>query len=93
MAVSILLKIKNKFGKSAFKIGLILLGICIVCYVLSFAQMLLPISLTAKGVLWFIFFGTAKTLQYTAITIMGADGFLKLKKMWKERKKSPDDNQ
>lgn len=88
MASGILLSIKTKLGKSAFKIGLILLGFCILFYILSFAQMLLPISVTAKGVLWFILFGMAKTFQYTAIVIMGADGMLKLKKMWRERKQN-----
>lgn len=88
MSIGILLRIKNKLGKSAFKIGLILLGFCILCYIISFAQMMLPINITAKGVLWFIFFGMAKTLQYTAIVIMGAEGMLRLKQMWKDRKQS-----
>ena len=40
------------------------LALCVPCYILSFAQMALPISATAKGVLRFILFGAAKTFQY-----------------------------
>lgn len=48
--------------------------------------MLLPISVTAKGIIWFIFFGLAKTLQYTAILILGAAGVARLKAIIQRRK-------
>ena len=38
-----------------------------VFYILSFAQMALPISAAAKGVLWFVLFGMAKTTQYAGL--------------------------
>ena len=41
--------------------------------------MLLPVSTTAKAVLWFVFFGLAKTLQYTAILILGTTGIARIK--------------
>jgi len=56
-------------------------------YILSFAQMLLPISAAAKGVLWTVLFGMAKTCQYGGLTILGVEGYQRLKD-WMRRKKS-----
>lgn len=72
--------------KLSFRTGVIILIICAICYAISFLQMLLPISLTAKGVLWFIFFGLAKTAQYTALLIIGVEGVKKLKQKFKRKK-------
>ncbi|MBR4364434.1 MAG: hypothetical protein IKP33_05840, partial [Prevotella sp.] len=47
---------------------------CIPFYILSFAQMLLPTSVAAKGILWTILFGLAKTCQYGGLTILGVEG-------------------
>ena len=63
----------------SFRTGVIVLCICIPCYILSFAQMLLPISQTSKGALWVVFFGLAKTFQYGSLTILGVDGYKRLK--------------
>jgi phosphoglycolate phosphatase len=41
--------------------------------------MALPISATAKGVLWFILFGLAKTTQYAGLAILGVEGWRRLK--------------
>lgn len=57
----------------------IVLLMCIPFYVLSFAQMALPISVEAKGVLWFSLFGLAKTCQYGGLTILGVEGVKRLK--------------
>ena len=62
----------------SFRTGVWVLVACAIFYVLSFAQMLLPISAAAKGVLWFILFGMAKSAQYTALAIIGADGIRRL---------------
>ena len=68
--------------------GVIVLLCCIPFYVLSFAQMLLlPISAAAKGVLWTILFGLAKTCQYGGLTILGVEGYVRLKN-WLKRKKT-----
>lgn len=48
--------------------------------------MALPISATAKSVLWVVFFGLAKTLQYSGITILGANGLKRLKQYFKRKK-------
>lgn len=48
--------IKQWLQGLSFRTGVIVLLCCIPFYVLSFAQMLLPISVAAKGVLWTIFF-------------------------------------
>ena len=42
--------------------------------------MLLPISVSAKGILWTILFGLAKTCQYGGLTILGVEGYKRLKK-------------
>ena len=57
----------------------------------SFAQMLLPISVTAKGVLWTILFGLAKTCQYGGLTILGVEGYKRLKNKLKRKDKNSDD--
>lgn len=49
-------------------------------YLSSFAQMLLPISAAAKGTLWVIFFGLAKTAQYSALLILGKAGIESIRK-------------
>ena len=65
----------------SFRTGIIVLGLCIPCYIISFAQMALPISSTAKGILWTIFFGLAKCTQYAGLTILGTEGLKRLKQI------------
>ena len=48
--------------------------------------MLLPISAAAKGVFWTILFGLAKTCQYAGLTILGVEGYQRVK-AWMKRKK------
>lgn len=79
-------KIKALLGRLSFRTGIVILGVCIICYIASFAQMLLPISNAAKGVLWFILFGLAKTTQYTALAILGVEGWRKIKQKIKGKK-------
>lgn len=74
-----LLFIKHWLQRLSFKTGVIILVLCVPFYILSFAQMLLPISVSAKGLLWIIFFGLAKTCQYGGITIIGVEGYQRLK--------------
>ncbi len=45
-------KIKTWLQSLSFRTGVIVLLCCIPFYILSFAQMVLPISAAAKGVLW-----------------------------------------
>ncbi len=79
-------RIKNFLQRLSFRTGVIVLLCCIPCYILSFAQMALPISAATKGVLWFILFGMAKTTQYAGLTILGVEGIRRLK-AWRERKR------
>lgn len=79
-------RIKAWLSHLSFRTGVIILALCIPCYILSFAQMMLPISNTAKGVLWFILFGMAKTTQYTGLTIIGVEGWKRLKEWFKRDK-------
>ena len=69
----------------SFRTGVIVLAMCIPFYVISFAQMALPLSLSAKSVLWVIFFGMAKTAQYGGLTILGAKGIRRIKDYWRSR--------
>lgn len=79
-------RIKAWLSRLSFRTGVIILALCIPCYILSFAQMMLPISNTAKGVLWFVLFGMAKTTQYTGLTIIGVEGWKRLKEWFKRDK-------
>lgn len=76
--------IKEWLQSLSFRTGVIVGIACIVSYLLSFAQMLLPISVTAKGILWTVFFGLAKTAQYSAILILGKTGIERLKKAYRK---------
>lgn len=76
--------IKQWLSGLSYRTGVIVLLCCIPCYILSFAQMALPISVEMKGVLWFILFGMAKTFQYGGLTILGVEGVKRLKNKFKK---------
>lgn len=79
----LLSRLKLWLCRLSFRTGVIVLLSCIPCYILSFAQMALPISASAKSALWFILFGMAKTLQYGGLTILGVEGVKRLKQYFK----------
>lgn len=79
-------KIKRWLTGLSFRTGIIVLSVCGLCYIISFAQMLLPISASTKGVLWIVFFGLAKLTQYAGLLIIGKTGLEKLKNWRKNRK-------
>lgn len=78
-------KVKQWLAGLSFRTGVFVLVICILCYIVSFAQMLLPISATLKGILWFVFFGFAKTAQYSGLLILGKAGIERIK-TWRNKK-------
>ena len=45
----------------------------------------MPISAAAKGVLWTVLFGMAKTCQYGGLTILGVEGYNRLKCYFKHK--------
>lgn len=79
-------RIKQWLSALSFRTGVIVLLICIPLYIISFAQMALPISATLKTVLWVIFFGLAKTAQYAGLLILGAEGVKRLKAYFSRRR-------
>ena len=79
--------IKSWLSKLSFRTGVMVLLMCVPFYIISFAQMALPISASLKGVLWVIFFGLAKTAQYGGLTILGAEGLKRIKAYWKKCRK------
>ena len=80
----LLMHIKEWLSELSFRTGIIVLISCVIFYIISFAQMLLPVSIAAKGALWAVFFGLAKTAQYTALLIFGKEGLSRLKKWWRK---------
>lgn len=78
-------RLKTYLQKLSFRTGVIVLLLCIPFYILSFVQMTFPISVQAKSVLWVVLFGLAKTFQYSGITILGVEGFKKVKKIFKRK--------
>ena len=80
-------RIKNWLSLLSFKTGVIVLSLCVPCYIISFAQMALPISAATKSILWVVFFGLAKTFQYGGLTILGAEGVKRIKSYFKRKKK------
>ncbi len=83
---NLLKKVKLWLQSLSFRTGVTVLLCCIQFYILSFAQMLLPISAAAKGVLWTVLFGLAKTCQYGGITILGVDGYNRVKDYLRRKK-------
>lgn len=79
-------RFKQWLGRLSFRTGIVVAALCIISYIVSFAQILLPISATMKGVLWTVFFGLAKTFQYTALLILGSAGLTQAKAMSKCQK-------
>ena len=84
--LSIIGQVKNFLSRLSFRTGVVLAILCVICYIVSFAQMLLPISIAAKGVLWAVFFGLAKSFQYSALAVLGVEGMKRVKQWWKNRK-------
>jgi len=78
--------IQEKLSRLSFSTGVIVLSLCLLFYFLSFAQFTLPISTSLKGILWAVFFGLAKTCQYTALAILGKEGYKRLKQYLKRLK-------
>ena len=64
----------RRFAALPPRIGIIALVLCALFYAASFLQMLLPITVATKSILWIILFGLAKTAQYTAVAILGKEG-------------------
>ncbi len=79
-------RLKQWLQSLSFRTGVIVLLLCIPCYAFSFLQMLLPLSAAAKSVLWVVFFGLAKTFQYGGLTILGVEGYKRLKEKLKRKK-------
>ena len=72
-------EVKLSLAKLSFRQGVVVLIVCVLLYVASFAQMALPISAKAKSVLWIVLFGCAKTAQYTGLAIVGVEGWRRIK--------------
>ena len=79
--------LKSLLSKFSFRTGVIFLIVCVLCYIISFAQMLFPISASAKSVLWIVFFGLAKVTQYLGLAIVGVEGWQRIKSYLHLRRK------
>ncbi len=80
---------KEWLSRLSFRTGAIILLMCVPFYILSFTQFLLPISVGAKSILWIVLFGFAKTTQYSGLTILGVEGYKRLKSqviVWRNKK-------
>lgn len=74
--------IKQWLQGLSFRTGVIILVICVMCYIISFAQMLLPLSDNTKFWLWVAFFGLAKATQYMALLVLGMEGWRRIKRLF-----------
>ena len=77
-----LLQIKRYLSKLSFRTGVVVLVSCLFFYLLSFAVLAMPFSAGLRGALWTVFFGLAKTTQYTGLIILGAEGVKRLRKIF-----------
>ena len=86
--------IKTWLQGLSFRTGVIVLALCIPFYILSFAQMAIPtkyLSVETKGILWVVLFGMAKTCQYGGLTILGVEGYRRVKAWLKVNKGKQED--
>ncbi len=83
--------IKAWLAKLSFSTGVVVLVFCVLFYLLSFVQALLPISAEAKSVLFIVFFGMAKTAQYSGLAIVGVKGWQRIKSWFKRNKESHEE--
>lgn len=88
-----IMRLKVFFAKFSLRTGIFILLSCVPLYILSFAQMKLPISPLWKSILFVLFFGLAKVAQYGGLIIVGAKGLKDLKIKLLERKQNLDSNQ
>lgn len=70
--------VKHYLSGLSFRTGVIVFVVCVLLYILSFAQLLLPLSAATKSTLWVVLFGMAKAAQYAAIAILGVEGWRRL---------------
>jgi phosphoglycolate phosphatase len=81
-------RLKTVLQSLSFKTGVIVLLSCIPFYILSFLQAVLPISASTKVILWTVLFGMAKTCQYAGITILGVEGYNRVKSFFKRSREA-----
>ncbi len=78
--------IKAWLAKLSFRTGVVVLVFCVLFYLLSFVQALLPLSAEVKSVLFIVFFGLAKTAQYSGLAIVGVKGWQRIKSWFKRKR-------
>ena len=81
-------RLKTVLQSLSFKTGVIVLLSCIPFYILSFLQAVLPISASTKVILWTVLFGMAKTCQYAGITILGVEGYNRVKSFFERSREA-----
>lgn len=76
------LQVKARLSRFSFRTGVIVLSLCVPCYLISFAPLLLGGAMSGgeKGMWWVVWFGLAKTFQYAGLTILGVEGWRRLKR-------------
>lgn len=84
-AKALLNGLRQWLAQRSFRTGVVVLLLCVPCYVLSFAQLGLDIPTSAKAVLGFVLYGLAKTFQYAGLGILGTQGMKRIKAWWKRR--------
>ncbi len=93
-------KIKHWLSKLSFRTGVIVLALCVPCYLISFFPVipwvkdlwpLTVMSAYGKWLWWVVWFGFAKTFQYGGITILGVEGFKRVKSFFKRKKNTTED--
>lgn len=78
---------KAYLAQFTFRQGVVVLVICVLCYIASAVQALLPFSAATKSVLFIIFFGMAKLTQYVGLAIVGVEGWRRIKAYFRLRKR------
>lgn len=78
-------RLSARLAALSFRTGVIVLSVCLLCYIISFAQMLLPLPVWLKGALWATFYGCAKASQYAALLILGKAGFQRIRSFFSRR--------
>lgn len=80
-------RVKAYLAQFTFRQGVVVLVVCVLCYIASAVQALLPFSAATKSILFIIFFGMAKLTQYVGLAIVGVEGWRRIKAYFRLRKR------
>lgn len=95
-------KIKLWLSKLSFRTGVIVLALCVLCYIIAFIPIIPCVNEWGlvswmnpyvKGLWWTAWIGLAHVFKYSCIAILGVEGFKRVKAFFRRKKQIKEENQ